>query len=382
VRGLILIILLIFQFGESHAQWYLSLSGKKYINKESQHLDLPENGYQQGRFSEGFAQITGYKADFDSAIIDTNGRIVLSGSGIITYFHYGDGLFLMRNHTTKEKKYFKYDNGQSRELTTQERKNLLTRDQVIRNDDFDYYLTFAESDEKIDLMIHEEPDDDYFVGYGPWEEIVRIVRAKSEPIFEVGYVNYKNELIFPFVAGAGTDFENGMAVVSERYTKRMYIIGKDGNRIEKYPESKLITPFQQGLSLVEQNGLFGYMNLDGEWEIEPQYDFGSPFLDGYAAVTFNEKDSIQRFYSADNFSSLFNGQYSMGMYRIIDQEGNYVSDNWYAGLPKILPSGAAHVTILSEDGTRQYEALIDLENGGQIFDKGREKAARDYLSPY
>jgi hypothetical protein len=382
MRSFIVFFLLLFQFWSLHAQWYLSLSGKRYITKESELMVLPENGYQQGRFNDGYAQITGYKANFDTAFIDEHGKIVISASGMVSLVYLGGDIFRRTDRVTKIINYFSYDGSSLTELNEQEIQNILDIDKVIRDENLNYLLVFQGEKNPLNLMIHREPDDVFYDAYGLNDGIVRLVRAKPDRIFATAYLNEDNELIFPFVAGAGTDFENGMAVVSERYTKRMYIIGKDGNRIEKYPESKLITPFQQGLSLVEQNGLFGYMNLDGEWEIEPQYDFGSPFLDGYAAVTFNEKDSIQRFYSADNFSSLFNGQYSMGMYRIIDQEGNYVSDNWYAGLPKILPSGAAHVTILSEDGTRQYEALIDLENGGQIFDKGREKAARDYLSPY
>ena len=44
------------------------------------------------------------------------------------------------------------------------------------------------------------------------------------------------------------------------------------------------SPFSDALAVVELEGIWGYINYDGEWVIPQQYDAASSFHDGLAQV--------------------------------------------------------------------------------------------------
>jgi len=49
------------------------------------------------------------------------------------------------------------------------------------------------------------------------------------------------------------------------------------------------SPFAEGVAPVAQNGLWGYIDLEGEWAIAPEWDKAQPFCGGLALVEQNNK---------------------------------------------------------------------------------------------
>lgn len=58
--------------------------------------------------------------------------------------------------------------------------------------------------------------------------------------------------------------------------------------------------FNAGMVPVNQNGLYGYMNPDGEWAIKPQFLYAAPFSEGVATIALLDKNLGGPVYSLIN----------------------------------------------------------------------------------
>lgn len=66
------------------------------------------------------------------------------------------------------------------------------------------------------------------------------------------------------------------------------------------PCLKSPSKFNGGLLPVNDNGLWGYLNPDGEWAIEPQFVIALPFSEGYATVGLMDENLTHPVYSIIN----------------------------------------------------------------------------------
>lgn len=103
---------------------------------------------------------------------------------------------------------------------------------------------------------------------------------------KIGYIDKKGEYrVTPQFTLAG-DFQSGVALVTEK--GKMYFIDEEGNKIEKLSSYESILPYQkEGLAGAKKDGLWGFIDLNGNMTIKPEYDGVSSFSNGYAVVAKN-----------------------------------------------------------------------------------------------
>ena len=58
-------------------------------------------------------------------------------------------------------------------------------------------------------------------------------------------------------------------------------LNRDQNRTSYFEDA---LPFSEGYAAVRNNGVWGYINTDGEYTVTPQYEQATSFTGGYAAV--------------------------------------------------------------------------------------------------
>lgn len=143
-----------------------------------------------------------------------------------------------------------------------------------------------------------QPGPYYFDYAGVFEGLI-VARDNQVKEFRKGYLNTKGELVIPAIYAGCYPFSEGlaMAFVSEG-TKDEYgnenkygiIIDKRQNEVLRLPKRHYIRAFSHGLAAVgvEEEGVYfttyGYMDMDGNMRIQPQYGFAGTFSEGLAAV--------------------------------------------------------------------------------------------------
>ncbi len=76
-------------------------------------------------------------------------------------------------------------------------------------------------------------------------------------------------------------------------------IDKNGNVIIE-PVLNDPAKFNAGLLPVNDNGLYGYLNTDGDWAIEPQFMYAGPFSEGVATIAMLDQNKGGPIYSLIN----------------------------------------------------------------------------------
>lgn len=85
-----------------------------------------------------------------------------------------------------------------------------------------------------------------------------------------GYLDQAGEVAIDFDLESGGHFGEGQALAT-RAGKKVFI-DRSGGVIAACPvEADLIGPLQYGLRLAKKNGLFGFLNQQGEWMVEPRF---------------------------------------------------------------------------------------------------------------
>lgn len=110
--------------------------------------------------------------------------------------------------------------------------------------------------------------------------------------YKVGYKNIQGEVIVPNIYDAGSEFENGYAIVL-RGPKRGYInrLGQE-TIIPKYQDA---SPFYFGLACVKKDGLYGYIDTNENWIIINKYQNAFSFYEGVARVMVKDKWGLINF---------------------------------------------------------------------------------------
>lgn len=94
-------------------------------------------------------------------------------------------------------------------------------------------------------------------------------------------------IVTPQTEPISVDFSTDM--IAFRYKNQSAFFTFDGVSLGSYPVTSGF--FSDGLLPIKQNGLWGYMNLDGEFEIKPEYTEAGEFNDGLAIVKLNNSNS-------------------------------------------------------------------------------------------
>jgi WG containing repeat len=104
---------------------------------------------------------------------------------------------------------------------------------------------------------------------------------------KVGFKNENNEIVVKPIYAAGSEFENGIALVVYN-NKRGYIDGSGKEIISLlYDDATMFS--EEGLAAVKFAGKYGYINKKGEWIIQPIFENGYIFTEGLARVMKNGK---------------------------------------------------------------------------------------------
>src|SRR5699024_3202232 len=117
--------------------------------------------------------------------------------------------------------------------------------------------------------------------------------------------------------------------------------------------------FQYGMTPAKdsETGKYGYKNPQGTWVIEPQYTFARDFqVNGTAFVRTGS--------NSDEF-------------RLIDREGNFVSDYIFMRFFDDLAfsaNGIAVGTVCEADGTKLGTGYFYLEDGESVFEPREDES--------
>ena len=169
-----------------------------------------------------------------------------------------------------------------------------------------------------------------FEDVNPFSEGYAAVKKKGK----WGYINRKGKLVIDYRFDYAFHFDRGYATV--KVGDLWGYIDKTGAFIIKpISESQIYFDNDSSLSVFEQHGKVGFIDINGEIKIEPQYAFSSGFSDGIAEVSdrrhsvfINFKgDTVikEKFVHSFGFSSGF-AAVEMGgrTWKYIDRKGNDV----------------------------------------------------------
>lgn len=142
------------------------------------------------------------------------------------------------------------------------------------------------------------------------------------------YIDIKGERVLDAPAGAESFYE-GRAVVmtiDENENDVFGVIDKDGEWIVE-PGDFILTGYSDGLCKAYLDGKTGYLDLDGKWAIEPKFESADDFSGGLAAATDNET----------------------GLYGFIGKNGEWVIEPQYNMFKPFTDDGYAYVNA-GDDG--------------------------------
>jgi hypothetical protein len=357
--------------------WYESLSSSTYVNQNGEFLDLPENYSSVKKFDNGIALIV---------IREIVPERLLP---IRTYAYVDDSLNKLLTFSSRDRE----NRGDLHEGLY-----VYLEDDKLGYKDFDGWVIPPVWDDGSDFsdgvvsVIRDQ--EEFFIDrtgeilfsldesrerYGYKNAIVsRFINGYARVFDEYSlraprttYIDKRGERISDWHEGEGTFFYEGYAVIQRYPGGPCYFINEQGEVAEELGEHDFATRFSNGLAAVMESGSFGYMDTQGKMVIPKRFNFATPFVDGFAAVSFNEP-YIGVGYRLDIFGEAFFGGGSLegiGRYGIIDKEGKVVVPPIYSDIPKIYPGGVAEVTELNEDGSKYKLLLINLNEGGRKIDE-------------
>lgn len=162
------------------------------------------------------------------------------------------------------------------------------------------------------------------------------------------------------------------------------------------------------VAAVQLDDLWGYIDTDGEWVIEPVFEEALPFSEGYAAVCYNGdwgyidamgQPAFEGFVYDDvvSFTNGYAGVVRDGILTYIDTKGDTVitvgvadnSRNSYYGIADTADENGWIITTYFEDmdgkELKSYESLVDLNTGKTIIPPVYGKIEvydRDFITVY
>ena len=237
-----------------------------YINRKGMIVVEPKYDEADYEFSEGLARI---KVDGKYGYIDKRGWIVV------------------------EPKYdnaYEFSEGLARIKIGRKYGYINKTGEIVVEPKYDDAYEFSEGLAAVAIKFDLDEYDERSL-YGDGSGLIHIPFAE----YKWGYINTDGEeVIKPQTRfTAATDFSEGLAAVGRYYYYGSGdgYIDKEGNYVIE-PQFENAESFSEGLAAVEigeyPNNKWGYINKDGEIVIEPMYDFASDFSEGLAAVRIGD----------------------------------------------------------------------------------------------
>lgn len=154
-----------------------------------------------------------------------------------------------------------------------------------------------------------------------------------------GIVDYSGKVLIKAEYDYASDYSEGYFVVGK--DSKAYIFNAKGNK-KSTIDARYAEECKNGLIAAQlDNGLWGYVDVDGDWSIPARFTSATSFTDGYAVVTEN-----------------------YGLYGLIDQFGDYVIEPSYASIP-VTSHG---VSLCYEDSWQRQEYLLVNSDGTILID--------------
>lgn len=183
----------------------------------------------------------------------------------------------------------------------------------------------------IDESGKEVTEKAYSVIYPEYQEgRVEVVETDGDGNYLYGYLNKQGKIVIPVTYESASEFTDGRAVVKTK-GERFQLIDLTGNVLHTYPYAWVGNYGQGLLSFKKDNdGLYGYIDIQGNMVIEPKYTTAGQFKDGRAIVSLegNRKE----------------------LYGLIDQSGQFVLK---ANYNQILDIGEKRFAIGKEINPKQ-----------------------------
>ena len=230
-------------------------------------------------------------------------------------------------------------------------------------------------DQKGNYEINPQFEDAYFFCDG----LARVENSDDK----VGYINKKGEYAIPANYIRATDFSEGLAfVVAEGEAPTC--INKKGETQFVLKEAQTVWPYHEGLAMVyvKEKG-FGYVDKDGNYAINPQFEGATYFYEGLAAFYNGEQwgfidkkgkivinpqfDEVGCFH--EGMAAFDNGK-QIGF---VDKDGNYAIN------PQFDYAGDFHDGLAPFKNGKQY-GFVDkkgtivinpqFDDGADIFSEG------------
>ena len=135
------------------------------------------------------------------------------------------------------------------------------------------------------------------------------------------------------------------------------ILPAEYKSIDIYPDGTMIVGHAEKIGDFEMNTLYGYMNMAGEWIIEPRFASAEPFQYGYAPVRM-------RVTIRDPFSDTGRAR----RWGLIDARGEFVLPAEFDGID--LFSEQRHDTVFSQYGTGKKGTYMVASNHDRLVYSG------------
>lgn len=357
---------------QEEKRWYLKLDESGFITKYGEEMSLPNGAEIVMEFVNGYAAIRVITKPIDEyeniwscfSIINTKGIEIFKYSDVGSNRLLGnfEGLFAAE----RDKRWGYVDIKGNWVIQPRFKRAGIFEEGYAYVWIGDDYVCINKRGEIISYM------HDKIYSYGKfYNEIAWFGNTAAFNFPKLGYIDINGKEIAPEIYKEAEDFSEGKAAVSTGSKGPWFFLDTKGEKVESIPEAKYYSSFNEGLAIAQPKGQrkVGFINHKGEMVIPAIYDYVTPFVDGYAGVAIDEPRR------KDSYHEILSGK---GFYGIIDKEGNMVLEIQYDGIPVILPGGAAKV-LIREDKDTLYGALIDIENGGKVFDKGENVAALNWM---
>jgi hypothetical protein len=341
----------------------------KYINRDGEYLELPDDVYPEKEFQDGYVSIRHPSNGNNFSIINYKGEIV--GNPWDGIDRVKDG----RLFATKWNGLYGYVNRAGDEII---------QPQFDEAGWFygEYARVIQDGIQKVinkngEIIFSEETLKQYngqdIHITTPSDGVILVSLMFELPRLVYQFVDLRGNSITDQIEGDILGFNSGIGFYTGGIQGKWVAINNTGNVLETFPPAELYYPAQEQLFIQLKDGEMRYLDKRGQVRIENNYSFITPFYEGFAAVSKNEPQLNQNL-MAFQYSRI--RREGRGSYQIIDRTGTPINDVYYLGVPKFFQGGVAQVQLLSSDGQSRHTALIDLKDGGRIFDITEERVIR------
>lgn len=179
------------------------------------------------------------------------------------------------------------------------------------------------------------------------------------PVADInGFVSIINEdletIVKPQKKPIAVEFSDDM--LAFRYKSESVFFAFDGTNIGSFPVTSGF--FSEGLIPAEKNGLWGYINLKGEFEIEPIYKKVSDFENGFAVVQLNDTNGYGVLKKDDHIVCILPEDLQLKYLKIWNGDTLVVSQNGRYALYSLSKGEFLNEYI--------YQEISEFENGFAI----------------